>query len=241
MMANSPRLVQWSVRLYEKLILAYPVEFRKKFASEMTLVFRELASDAHRQYGIFGLFWAWCRVLGDLLWTVLQEHGSAFSRSIFMKTTIRTFLWSIFAAFIHYFVFLSMGFLFMGLIFLFHRESWLMRSDRGNGFSFLEYALFIIAPFVTGMILARTKPFFRPHLTAPLAIMMIGGLILCFGAVPDPPFASSIWGYVAFYCLGLVAVAFFGLETLLGCIVATKLSERLSKPRTVHQVSNRLI
>jgi hypothetical protein len=236
-MANSPRLVEWSVWIYEKLILAYPVEFRKKYGHEMTLVFREMASDTLRQRGLGGLFLIWCRVLGDLLHTVPQEHCTAFPRRIIMKTTIRTLLWGLLAAFIHYFVFFSMAVLFMGLFFLFHGEHWLMRSNH-TFFSLLEIAFFIPPPFVAGMILARTRPFFRPYLTAPLGIVMICGLVLCLAGVPEnSPFASSIWGGIAYYCLGVVVVALLGLDALLGFIVATKLSERFSKPRTVRQIT----
>jgi hypothetical protein len=224
-------MVQWSVRTYKKLILAYPAEFRQKFENEMILVFKELVSDALRRHGLLGLLWAWCRVLGDLLRTVPQEHSIAFSRRILMKTSIRAFLWILLAAFIHYFVFLSIGILFMGSLFLFHGESWLMRTDR-NSFAFLEIVIFLIPPFVTGMILARTKPFFRPYLTAPLAIMMIG-LAISLGEVSS---SWSVWRFLG----GIGFTLLLSLESFLGCFVATKLSQRSPKPQAVQQETTQL-
>jgi hypothetical protein len=233
MMANSLRLVHWSVRVYKLLIQAYPEEFCKKYGDEMSLVFRELASDAYRRRGSFGISLMWCRILGDLLRTVPREHGAVLSRRILMKTTIRTILWTLFAAFIHYFVFLSMGMLLFGLIFLLQGGSWLERPDNNSPLiTFLKAVIFIPPPFLAGMILARTQPFFRPYLTAPLGIMIIGGVFLCFSGVPaNSPFDSSILGYVAYYFLGVVVVGLLGLETLLGCITATKISQRFSKPK----------
>jgi hypothetical protein len=229
MMVKSPRSIRWSVRIYEKLIRAYPAEFRRKFAREMTLVFRELASDALRRKGLLGLFWAWCRVLGDLPYSASQEHFAALQRRILMKTAFRTFFWSLLAAFIHYFVFLSLGVLAIGLIFFFQGGSWLERSHN-NAFSLLEIAIFIPPPFLAGMILARVQPFFRPYLTAPLGIVMIGLVVTLADAASN----SSPWN--GWYILGGIGVtAALGLETLLGCIAATKLSERFSKLRSVQR------
>jgi hypothetical protein len=76
MMANSPRMVRWSVRIYETLINAYPTAFRKKFGCEMLDIFRELVTDAWQRHGIVGLIMICLRVLVDLARTVPKEHLS---------------------------------------------------------------------------------------------------------------------------------------------------------------------
>ena len=65
-MADFPRFVEVSVRVYEWLIRAYPPSFRSEYGDEMPQVFRELATDALRQRGAIGLTTTWFRVLGDL-------------------------------------------------------------------------------------------------------------------------------------------------------------------------------
>jgi hypothetical protein len=74
MMADLPRLVQWTVRVYEMLILVYPASFRQKYGSEMAIVFRESALDAWRKRGVIGIFAVCLRVLPDLVRTVPAEH-----------------------------------------------------------------------------------------------------------------------------------------------------------------------
>ena len=65
-MAESPRPVESSVRAYDVLVKSYPASFRREYRDEMTLVFRELVTDAWRRRGVAGLTAAWFRVLGDL-------------------------------------------------------------------------------------------------------------------------------------------------------------------------------
>jgi hypothetical protein len=73
-MKNLPRLVRRSARVYEKLILAYPAAFRKKFAREMVDIFRDLTANAWRRRGLLGLSTTCFHVLVDLARTVPQEH-----------------------------------------------------------------------------------------------------------------------------------------------------------------------
>ena len=228
-MANSPRPVQWSVRVYESLIKIYPAEFRNKYGSEMMLVFRELASDALRRRGRLGLFLIWCRVLGDLLRTVPQEHGAVLSRRILMKTALRTVLWGVLATFIEMVIFGFFWILFAAYVFLVPGIN-LNEFERYYG-SF-KLVGFIVPPFLAGMILVRTKPFYRPYLTAPLGMMLWWGFILCIsGGLSRSPCESVVLGYIVFYCVGALGVVFMGLLTLLGCVTATKLSQRWEKSR----------
>jgi hypothetical protein len=75
-MADLPRGVERSVRMYRMLLKAYPAAFQRKYEDEMVRVFRELAADAQRQHGASGLVTMWFRVLGDVAWTALKEHFS---------------------------------------------------------------------------------------------------------------------------------------------------------------------
>jgi hypothetical protein len=234
MKKNSSRWVQWSERMYERLLHAYPAEFREKFAGEMIFVFRELAAEAFRHRGILGLALAWLRVLGDLLWTASKEHFVNLQRRIVMKTALRTFLWSLLAAFIHYFVFVSLGVLLFGSIFLIQGGSWLA-SSRHPTPAWIEFLIFIPPPFLAGMILARVQPFFRPYLTAPLGIMMIG----LIATLVD---ASYAWNWGGWQILGgIVFTVLLSLVTLLGCVTATKLSRSFGKAETARQVTTTLI
>jgi hypothetical protein len=79
-MADSPRSIERSVRLYRALLRAYPASFRQEYGDEMTLVFRELAVDAWRRRGRIGLWLIWLRVLGDLLRSSPREHVAQWTR-----------------------------------------------------------------------------------------------------------------------------------------------------------------
>jgi hypothetical protein len=239
MMADLPQSVRWSVRIYEKILLAYPAEFREKFASEMILLFHELATEAIRRRGRFGLFLFWCRVLGDLLRTAPQELGSALWGRFIMKTAIRTVLWGVLATLIEMVVFGFFWIIFGTYVFLVPGVNW---HAVERYIYFAAIVGYILPPFVAGVILARTKPFFRPYVTAPLGMMLWGGLILCLSGGPSrSPCESVVLGYIVFYCVGALGVAFLGSVTLLGCITATKLSRRLSRTPTPPQIATPLL
>ena len=104
-MANPPRSVEFSVRVYELLIRAYPASFRREYGNEMTQVFRELARDALRQRGALGIMMAWFGVLSDLVWTALQEHLSELQGRIEMQTAASAIVSVFVAAIVCHFVF----------------------------------------------------------------------------------------------------------------------------------------
>lgn len=66
--------VEQSIRIYAAITRAYPASFRKEYADEMVLVFRDMATEAWQRQGHIGLLLLWFRVLGDFLWTVPKEH-----------------------------------------------------------------------------------------------------------------------------------------------------------------------
>ena len=75
-MANSPRCVERSVRIYQSLIKAYPPSFRKEYGDEMIGVFRDLATDAWLRRRPIGLLALWFRVIADLVRTAPKQHLS---------------------------------------------------------------------------------------------------------------------------------------------------------------------
>jgi len=85
-MADSPQLVELSVRIYRSLMHVYPVSFRQKYGREMTRVFREVVTASTQRHGSAGLITTWCRVLGDLALSGFQEHLIELQGRLEMKT-----------------------------------------------------------------------------------------------------------------------------------------------------------
>ncbi len=204
-MADSSHPVRSSVRIYRLLVKAYPASFRKQYEDEMTRVFAELAAETFRRQGAVGLTATWFRVLGDLIATASQEHLTQLQRRPDMKATALTLLSTVAAAFVHLYVMAAYA-MTIGL----------PLAMIGHEGPVMQFALLYLPTFLTGMILARVKPFYLPRLTAPLgsmAVMSIG-LLLESG----PPW----WAKVGF-------AASIGAVSLLGCIAAKKLPVRLQK------------
>jgi PPM family protein phosphatase len=63
-----------SLRLYRLLLFAYPRAFRKEYASEMLLLFRDVYYETLQQQGTLGVLRLWGDVFYDLVKTVCIEH-----------------------------------------------------------------------------------------------------------------------------------------------------------------------
>ena len=63
-----------SLRLYRLLLLAYPRAFREEYASEMSLLFRDVYYETLQQQGMLGVLRLWGDVFYDLVKTVCIEH-----------------------------------------------------------------------------------------------------------------------------------------------------------------------
>jgi hypothetical protein len=68
-------------RVYQFLILAYPVEFRRRYAAQMASVFEETCADVYRK-GAIGLVTLCCSTAYDLLITVCAEHAGRFGSNL---------------------------------------------------------------------------------------------------------------------------------------------------------------
>lgn len=208
-MASSPRWIGSSVRAYEMLLKAYPATFRRRFADEMAWVFQEHLEEAWRRRGVLGLVETWFRVLGDLARSAPCEHLDELRRSMAMKDALRAVASVAIAAVTYLVVYASLGFLVA--IPLAIENSVLVQQ-----WMFLVVLYF--GAFLTGLILTRTQPFFRPRLTAPLAMLSIWGPAAAFDGVAHGHWLARV-GFVA-----TVALA-----ALLGSVVASKASSRLGR------------
>lgn len=64
----------WSSRVYGLLLKLYPKGFREDYAQEMLWCFEDMAFEAARKYGRWGMLRLWLRVLPDTCLTVVKEH-----------------------------------------------------------------------------------------------------------------------------------------------------------------------
>ncbi len=81
------RAVSVSVKIYERLLAAYPGAFRREYGPAMEQLFRDQCRDAWSESGGWGLAGVWLRVLPDCAKTSFVEHLSNLHRreSLFMK------------------------------------------------------------------------------------------------------------------------------------------------------------
>lgn len=64
--------------IYECLLLAYPQQFRRRYAEEMVSVFSENCRYVCRSRGSYAAIGLWLSTLEDLLISAIAEHGSCF-------------------------------------------------------------------------------------------------------------------------------------------------------------------
>lgn len=217
-MAGARRTIQVSVRVYETLISAYPASFRREYGKEMALVFGEHMTDTFERKGATGLVVAWFRVLGDLSRTVPAEHVHEMRRRIKMRSAAMAVLSVVLATIAH----LALWYGAMLIVWL-----PLVLIAPGAISTVAMYVIFYLSAFLAGLLLTRMKPFFKPAATVPLGIMGIwltwGILVVLSG---PPSWLAPTWGMAI---VRVVFVASLGLTALLGSVVATKASSRLSR------------
>lgn len=88
MISNSKDLpiVALSVRLYKRLLVAYPTRFQEKYGSDMVDVFRSCCLRAVRQAETKGMLRLWAITLVDLIQSVLLEHTK---NEVYMKNELK--------------------------------------------------------------------------------------------------------------------------------------------------------
>lgn len=73
-MSLSRLALHLSVGIYSCLLIIYPVSFRREFGEEMITMFEDMAKDAMRVRGVWGLVGVWYTVLSELWSTAREQH-----------------------------------------------------------------------------------------------------------------------------------------------------------------------
>ena len=76
----SSRLLALSDGFYQVLLQLYPRSFRKRFAVEMSQVFRALCREAYAESGAGGVLRLWLPILWDWAWSALYQWWLRISR-----------------------------------------------------------------------------------------------------------------------------------------------------------------
>ncbi len=85
---HDPQPVTFSVRLYRRLVSAYPADFRREYGELMLQVFRDSCRRANMEGGSGALFALWVRTGLDYLKTIIEEYargGVHMTREKFIK------------------------------------------------------------------------------------------------------------------------------------------------------------
>ena len=67
-------IVAFSVKVYQALLVAYPIQFQQEYSSQMVLVFQDCCLRALRQGGTNGMLKLWAVTLLDLIQSIVSEH-----------------------------------------------------------------------------------------------------------------------------------------------------------------------
>jgi hypothetical protein len=194
------------------LLRAYPASFRRQYGEEMTLVFREQASDAWDRAGRTGLARFWLHVFVDLAQTLPEQHLLACKRILQMETVAPTstktlVCLSLLAAFGLYLAAFCVLVTLSSIL-------WLDTGDLSDLSMLLLESLLILSPaFLTGAIASRTKMFYRPYLIAPMAPMMIWA-------------TTGFFDNGAAWLLMTGCSLLVGAVTLLGCYTSERVFQR---------------
>ena len=73
--AHDPKSVTLSVRIYLRMISAYPPNFRSEYSQPMLQVFRDSCRQAHQDGGTLALHALWARTALDYLKTLIEEYA----------------------------------------------------------------------------------------------------------------------------------------------------------------------
>ena len=82
------RHLSLSVRVYQKLLLLYPKEYRYVYGPLMLQLFRDQMRDAYCRNGAQGIVRVWTHTLWDLLVTVPEEHTTVAPKTRLLRITL---------------------------------------------------------------------------------------------------------------------------------------------------------
>jgi capsular polysaccharide biosynthesis protein len=82
-MSNQPRrpVVNFSNKLYRRLLCLYPAKHRQEYGTLMAQLFRDQCDEAYRDDAGIGLMKLWCRISLDIAKTTVTEHLSEIQRN----------------------------------------------------------------------------------------------------------------------------------------------------------------
>jgi hypothetical protein len=86
--ASRSHALALSDRVYRKLLVAYPIEFRRRYGPEMAQVFRTSCRACYHASGAGGVVRLWFPTLWDWVWTAARERFSALFRRSMMNDTV---------------------------------------------------------------------------------------------------------------------------------------------------------
>jgi hypothetical protein len=86
--ASRSHALALSDRVYRKLLVAYPAEFRRRYGPEMAQVFRTSCRASYHASGARGVLRLWLPTLWDWVWTAGREWFSALFRRSTMNDTL---------------------------------------------------------------------------------------------------------------------------------------------------------
>src|SRR5438132_1161673 len=74
MSVNRNRLLDFSERMYRRLLSAYPASHRRQYGQSMAQTFADLCRDTFNRRGAWGLLAVWTATLRDTVSNALTEH-----------------------------------------------------------------------------------------------------------------------------------------------------------------------
>lgn len=86
---HDSKAVEYSCRVYRRLLTVYPKSHREEYGAAMLQLFRDQCRDAWSARRIHGLIGFWLRAMADLLKTSVLEHVSNFKWSRIMLISFR--------------------------------------------------------------------------------------------------------------------------------------------------------
>ncbi len=214
MKADAPQpVLLLSARVYQALLVAYPVEFRREYGRHMLQVFRDVGRDAYRQGGTGGLLVWWAAALFDLLHTAFAERRKV----TFTMSTFKLSHWS--------------GWLciFAGLFFAASSLSQLQPGSHYSFFGVYQLSIYALVPGMALIALGLIGMFLRYRAT-----LVLFGRIFLTTAILGAAIGSLGWlvtlgggdAYLVFMAGWLLHL--IGASVFAGFAMTTQLFGKLS-------------
>ncbi len=211
---HDPQAVARSVRLYRRLVSAYPADFRREYGEPMLQVFRDSCLRAILEGGSQALIALWIRTSYDYFKSIIEEYargGTEMTCEKFFKLSG----WALMLAAVVFVAGVSIG----------GGEKY-YDDPLGGPDGFYEYGQLILIPvamllYAVGMtgLLARYGGISGSLGKTGLVIAVIGSVLSFFSAIPlyalMTPWLGEWWYFMIYSMLAmLVGLSLFGLIAL---------------------------